>query len=74
MCMLPGSVFFLILLPFKNKNCFALDNLSKYGNFTLKFFGMYFIWVATIVSENRAILVQKLGAEKKWQNLFPAIF
>ena len=26
--------FFFILLPFKNKNYFILDNLSKYGQWT----------------------------------------
>ena len=26
------KIFFFILLPFKNKNYFTLDNLSKYGN------------------------------------------
>ena len=34
--------FFFILLPFKNKNYFTLDNLSKYGHITLKFVGRYF--------------------------------
>ena len=29
--------FFFILLPYKNKNYFTLDNLSKYGHITLKF-------------------------------------
>ena len=46
------ELFLKIVLPFKNKNYFTLDNLSKYGHITLKFFG-------------RAILVQKLAAEKK---------
>ena len=30
----------------------------------LKFVGMYFYWVVTIFSKNRAILVQQLGEEK----------
>ena len=30
---------FFILLQFKNKNYFTLDNLSKYGHITLKFVG-----------------------------------
>ena len=33
---------FFILLPFKNKNYFTLDNLSKYGHIMLKFIGRYF--------------------------------
>ena len=61
---------FKILLPFKNKNYFTLDNLSKYGHIAFKFVGRYFIWVATIFSKNRTILFQKLGAEK---NPFPSI-
>ena len=33
------------MLPFKNKNYFTLDNLSKYGHITLKFVGRYFyLW------------------------------
>jgi len=28
------KTFFFILLPFKNKNYFTLDNLSKYGHIT----------------------------------------
>ena len=31
------GTFFKLLLPFKNSNHFTLDNLSKYGNITLKF-------------------------------------
>jgi hypothetical protein len=38
------------LLPFKNKNYFTLDNLSKYGHITLKFVGRYFYLVVTIFS------------------------
>ena len=45
------KLFFFILLPFKNKNYFALDNLSKYGHFTLKFVGRYFYLVVTIFSK-----------------------
>ena len=52
-----------MLLPFKDINFFTLNNLSKYGHITLKFVGRYFIWVVFL--KNRAILVQKLGAEKK---------
>ena len=55
---------FFILLPFKNKNYFILDNLSKYGHFTLKFVGRYLYLVLTIFFKNRAILVQKLWGEK----------
>ena len=36
------NFFFEILLPFKNKNHFTLDNLSKYGHITLKSVGSYF--------------------------------
>ena len=43
--------FFFILLPFKNKNYFTLDNLSKYGHITLKFVGRYFYLVVTIFSK-----------------------
>ena len=43
--------FFLILLPFKNKNYFTLDNLSKYGYFTIKSVGRYFYLVVTIFSK-----------------------
>ena len=37
-----------LLLPFKNKNYFTLDNLSKYGHITLKIVGRCFYWVVTI--------------------------
>ena len=54
----------------KNKSTYvtilnSLDNLSKYGNITLKFAGRYFYLLVTIFSKNRAILVQKLWGEKK---------
>ena len=45
------ETFFFILLPFKNKNYFTLDNLSKYGHITLKFVGRYFYLVVTIFSK-----------------------
>ena len=45
------KLFFFILLPFKNKNYFTLDNLSKYGHITLKFVGRYFYLVVTIFSK-----------------------
>ena len=45
------KTFFFIMLPFKNKNYFTLDNLSKYGNITLKFVGRYFYLVITIFSQ-----------------------
>ena len=62
------------MLPFKNKNYFTLDILSKYGHITLKIVGRYFYWVVTLFPKNRAILVQKFGQEKKnCQNPFPAI-
>ena len=34
------------------KKLFSLDNLSKYGQITLKFVGRYFYWVVTIFSKN----------------------
>ena len=54
-----------MLLPFKNKKKFTLDNVSKYGHITLKFVGNYFYWVVTIFSKKLGYLVQKLGTEKK---------
>ena len=45
------KLFFYILLPFKNKNYFTLDNLSKYGHITLKFVGRHFYLVVTIFSK-----------------------
>ena len=45
------KTFFFILLPFKNKKYFTLDNLSKYGHITLKFVGRYFYLVVTIFSK-----------------------
>ena len=62
--------FFFILLPFKNKNYFTLDNLSKYGCIMLKFVGRYFYLVVTIFSKNRSILVQKLWGEKDSDSVF----
>jgi len=35
------GTFLKILLPFKNKNYFTLDNLSKHGHITSKFVGRY---------------------------------
>ena len=46
-----------ILLPF--------DNLSKYGQLTLKFVGRYFIWVVTIFSKKKGYLSPKIGGRKK---------
>ena len=47
------ETYFFILLPFnfKNKNYFTFDNLSKYGQITLKFVGRYFYLVVTIFSK-----------------------
>ena len=45
------ETFFFILLPFKNINYFTLDNISKYGNITLKFAGRYFYLLVTIFSK-----------------------
>ena len=45
------GTFFKILLTFKNKNYFTLDNLSKYRHITLMFDGRYFYWVVTIISK-----------------------
>ena len=39
-----------ILLAFENKNYFTIDNLSKYGNITLKFVGRSFYLLVTIFS------------------------
>ena len=57
------------MLPFKNKNYFTLDNLSKYGHITLKFVGRYFylvVYFPIYFPKNRAILVQKWEEEKKF--------
>ena len=51
---------FFILLPFKDKNYFTLDNLSKYGHITLKFVGRYFIWVVAIFSKMTRIILNKI--------------
>ena len=59
------KLFCFVLMPFKNKNYFTLDNLSKYGHIILKCVGRYFYLVVTIFPRNRAILVQKLWGEKK---------
>ena len=67
------KTFFFILLPFKNKNYFTLDNLSKYENIALKFVGRYFTCLLKYFPKNRAILVQKLWGEKSCQNPFSAI-
>ena len=45
------KITFFILLPFKNKKYLTLDNLSKYGNITSKFFGRYFYLLVTIFSK-----------------------
>ena len=59
------GTFFKILLPFKNKNYFILDNLLKYGHITLKFVGRYFHWVVAIYfPKNRTILVQNWRKKK----------
>jgi len=59
-------------LPFKNKNYFTLNNLSNYGNITLKitvdillFFYFFFLQI-------RGYFSPKIE-EKKCQNPFPAI-
>ena len=52
--------FFKILLRFKNKNYFTLNDLSKYGHITLNFVVKYFIWVVSIFSKYFA---QPLRAE-----------
>ena len=59
------GTFFKILLPFKNKILFILDNLLKYGHITLKFVGRYFHWVVAIYfPKNRTILVQNWRKKK----------
>ena len=40
-----------LLLSFKNKNYFTLDNSSKYGHITKKLVGRYFYLVVTIFSK-----------------------
>ena len=59
------NLFFFILLPFKNKNYFTLDNLSKYGNITLKFAVRYFYLLVTILSKKKGYFSPKLWGEKK---------
>ena len=54
------------MLPFKNKNYFTLDNLSKYGHITLSLSVGIFTWLLQYFPKNRAILVQKLWGEKKF--------
>ena len=39
------ETFFFILLPFKNKHYFTLDNLSKYGYITLSLSVGIFTWL-----------------------------
>ena len=53
------------MFPFKNKNYFTFDNLSKYGHITLKFVGSYFIWVVTIFSKKKGYFNTKIGGRKK---------
>ena len=69
LCLCFYVFMFYVMLPFKKKNYFTLDNLSKYGHITLKFVGRYFYLVVTIFSKNWAILVQKLGGRKKIVNI-----
>ena len=57
------GTFLKILLPFKDKNYFNLDNFSKYRH-TLKFVTRNVYLVVTIFSKKGSILVQKLGEEK----------
>ena len=45
--------YFLILLPFKDKNYFTFDNLSKYGHITLKF--VVCTWLLQYFPKYRAI-------------------
>ena len=52
-------------MPFKNNNYFTLNNLSKYGQITLKFVGRFFTWLLQYFPKNIAILVQKFWGEKK---------
>ena len=56
---------FFIMLPFKNKNYFTVDNLSKYGHITLSLSAGIFTWLLQYFPKNRAILVQKMWGEKK---------
>ena len=59
------KTFFFILLPFKNKNYFTLDNLSKYGHIMLKFVGKHFYLVVTIFSKKYGYFSPKFVGGKK---------
>ena len=56
---------FFILLPFKNLNYFTLDNLSKYGNITLKFVGRYLYLLVTTFSKKQDYFSPKIEGRKK---------
>ena len=52
------ETFFFILLPFRNKSYFTLNNLSKYGHITLNFVGKYF--TGLLFKKNRACFAASL--------------
>ena len=56
---------FYILLSFKNKHYFTLDNLLKYGHIALTFVCRYFYWVVTIFSKKLGYFIYKIGGRKK---------
>ena len=47
---------FFFKLPFRNKNYFTLDKLSKYGHITLKFVGRYFYLVVYNIFQKIGLL------------------
>ena len=65
LCLCFYVFMFYVMLPFKNKNYFTLDNLSKYGHITLKFVGRYFYLVVTIFSKKLGYFSPKIGGRKK---------
>ena len=60
------TFFFFILLPLKNKHHFTLDNISKYGNITLKFAGRYFYLLVTIFSKKYGYFSSKIVERKNF--------
>ena len=64
------ETFFLFCCHLKNKNYLTLDNLSKYGNITLKFVGRYLYLLVTISNNNNN---KKLGRKKFLENILLTI-
>ena len=61
------------MLPFKNKNYFTLDNLSKYGHITLKFVCRYFTWLLQYFPKIGLLYSKNCVEKKSCQNPFSAI-